>query len=69
MSPQGRGHSLSHRGQSSSYRGQSPSYRGQSGPVNQQQQQGSEVTGDIANQIQSIIRGELRKMMEVKRLS
>lgn len=68
MSPQGRGHSLSHRGQSSSYRGQSPSYRGQSGPVNQQQQ-GSEVPGDIANQIQSIIRGELRKMMEVRRLS
>lgn len=55
MSPQGRG-------QSPSYRGQSPSYRSH---VNQQRQ-GSEVPGDIANQIQGIIRGELRKMMEVK---
>lgn len=58
MSPQGRG-------QSPIYRGQSPSYRSQSGHVNQQRQ-GSEVPGDIANQIQGIIRGELRKMMEVK---
>lgn len=61
MSPQGRG-------QSPSYRGQSPSYRSQSGHVNQQRQ-GSEVPGDIANQIQGIIRGELRKMMEAQHRS
>ena len=60
MSPQGRG-------RSPSYRGQSPSYRGhrEHGTQQEFQQQGPPVSGDIAHQIQSIIRGELRKMMEV----
>ena len=60
MSPQGTG-------RSPSYRGQSPSYRGhrEHGTQQEFQQQGSPVSGDIAHQIQSIIRGELRKMMEV----
>lgn len=46
---------------SSQVRGQSPSYRSQNGHVTQQ-----EVPGNLAHQIQSVIRGELRRMMEVK---
>ena len=60
MSPQGRGRSPSDRGQSPSYRGHR-----EHGTQQEFQQQGPPVSGDIAHQIQSIIRGELRKMMEV----
>ncbi|XP_062574969.1 ciliogenesis and planar polarity effector 1-like isoform X1 [Saccostrea cucullata] len=53
-------------------RGQSPSHRGQPSHVYQQEYQrqpNSSVPGNLASEIQFIIRGELRKMMEAQHRS